>query len=92
LEGSLAAFFSIFAALFLGYWIFSWFQSVGLDISHLSESSMPVSERILLEIRFMEVAMTALVVVTIMVLVSWAPVRKISRLDPTLALRGKGIT
>lgn len=92
LEGSLAAFFSVFAALILGYWIFSWFQSVGLDISHLSESSMPVSERILLEIRFQEVVMTAVVVVSIMILVSWAPVRKISRLDPTLALRGKGIT
>lgn len=92
LEGSLAAFLSVFAALVLGTAIFSWFQSVGLDVSHLSESSIPVRERVLLKIRPHEVVQTGLAIVAIMVLVSWLPVRRISRLDPTLALRGRGIT
>ncbi|MFQ5449628.1 MAG: ABC transporter permease [Nitrospinaceae bacterium] len=92
LEGSLAAFFSVFAALILGAILFSWFQSVGLDISHLRESNIPVRENILLDIHPVEVVYSAVVIVGIMVLVAWAPVRKISRLDPTLALRGRGIT
>lgn len=92
LEGSLAAFLSVFAALVLGTAIFSWFQSVGLDVSHLSESSIPVRERVLLKIIPREVVLTGAVIVSIMMLVSWLPVRKISRLDPTLALRGRGIT
>jgi len=92
LEGSLAALVSVMVALVLGTLIFSWFQSVGLDISHLRETSIPVNERILLEIRPLEVLWSTVVIVSIMILVSWIPVRKISRLDPTLALRGKGIT
>ncbi len=92
LEGSLAALVSVTVALVLGTLIFSWFQSVGLDISHLRETSIPVNERILLEIRPLEVLWSTVVIVSIMILVSWIPVRKISRLDPTLALRGKGIT
>jgi len=92
LEGSLAAFLSLFAALLLGTGLFTWFQSVGLDVSHLSESSIPVRERVLLKIFPGEAAATGAVIAAIMVVVSWLPVRKISRLDPTLALRGKGIT
>jgi ABC-type lipoprotein release transport system permease subunit len=92
LEGSLAALLSVMVALVLGTLIFSWFQSTGLDISHLRESSIPVNEKILLEIQPMEVVWSTVIIVSIMILVSWIPVRKISRLDPTLALRGKGIT
>jgi ABC-type lipoprotein release transport system permease subunit len=92
LEGSLAALLSVMVALVLGTLIFSWFQSTGLDISHLRESSIPVNEKILLEIHPMEVVWSTVIIVSIMILVSWIPVRKISRLDPTLALRGKGIT
>jgi ABC-type lipoprotein release transport system permease subunit len=92
LEGSIAALISVFVALGLGAILFSWFQSVGLDISHLSESTIPVSERILLDIHPDEVFYSIAVIVCVMVLVSWAPVRKITRLDPTLALRGRAIT
>ncbi len=92
LEGSMAALLSVVVALILGTALFAWFQSVGLDISHLSESTIPVHENILLDIHSSEVAATLVIIVCVMVLVSWLPVRKITRLDPTLALRGRAIT
>lgn len=92
LEGSMAALLSVFVALGLGAILFSWFQSVGLDISHLAESTIPVYEKILLDIHPDEVFYSMLIIVCVMVLVSWAPVRKITQLDPTLALRGRAIT
>lgn len=92
LEGSMAAFLSVFVAFGLGGILFSWFQSVGLDISHLSESTIPVYEKILLDVHPDEVFYSIVIIVSIMILVSWVPVRKITRLDPTLALRGRAIT
>lgn len=92
LEGSMAALLSVVVALILGTMLFAWFQSVGLDISHLSESTIPVHENILLDIHAGEVVATMVIIVCVMVLVSWLPVRKITRLDPTLALRGRAIT
>jgi len=91
LEGSMAAFLSVFVALILGTILFSWFQSVGLDISHLAESTIPVNEKILLDIRASEVVYSMIIIVSIMIVISWLPVRKITRLDPTLALRGRAI-
>lgn len=92
LEGSMAALLSVVVALILGTILFAWFQSVGLDISHLAESTIPVHENILLDIHSGEVISTMIIIVCVMVLVSWLPVRKITRLDPTLALRGRAIT
>jgi len=92
LEGSMAALLSVVVALILGTALFAWFQSTGLDISHLAESTIPVSENILLDIHSGEVIGTMVIIVCVMVLVSWLPVRKITRLDPTLALRGRAIT
>jgi len=92
LEGSIAAFLSVVVALILGSILFAWFQSVGLDISHLKESTIPVHENILLDIHPVEVVSTLIIITCVMVLVSWLPVRKITRLDPTLALRGRAIT
>lgn len=91
-EGSLAAFSAVIVALVLGTVILGWFQSVGLDVSHLSESQIPIRENIFLKIDPLEVIISMLVIVTIMILVAWAPVRKISKVDPTLALRGKAIS
>ena len=92
MEGSLAAFGAVFLGLVAGIPLFKWFQSVGLDVSHLSDSTIPVSERIFLDIQFFEVVSSVIAVVLIMIFVAWWPVRKISRLDPTLALRGRAIT
>ena len=39
-----------------------------------------------------EVVYSTLVTVGIMVLMSWLPVRKVARLEPTQALRGRAIT
>ncbi|MEE8260576.1 MAG: FtsX-like permease family protein [Nitrospinaceae bacterium] len=91
-EGSLAAFSAVGMALILGGIIFTWFQSVGLDVSHLSESNIPIRENIFLKIEPVEVILSAVIIVTIMILVAWAPVRKISKLDVTQALRGRAIT
>ena len=91
LEGSLAAFSAVLVALILGTIIFAWFQSVGLDVSHLAESNIPIRENIFLKIDPTEVVVSLLVIVAIMILVAWVPVRKISRVDPTQALRGRAI-
>ena len=92
LEGSLAAFSAIFVAIILGVPFFAWFQSVGLDVSHLSESAIPVKDKIYLDIQPVETLTTVLIVIAVMIIVAWIPSRRISRLDPTLALRGRGIT
>ena len=92
LEGSFAAISAVFAAAALGIPFFAWFQSVGLDVSHLSESSIPIQDKIYLDIHPLETLVTVLVIISVMVLVAWIPSRRISRLDPTLALRGRGIT
>lgn len=92
MEGSLAAFSAVIVALVLGTIIFAWFQSVGLDVSHLAESQIPIRENIFLKIKPFEVVFSMLIIVAIMILVAWAPVRKISRVDPTQALRGRAIT
>ncbi len=91
-EGVLAATAAIILGFILGFFILGWFQSVGLDVSHLSESQIPVRENIFLEIKAWEVLATIFVISAIIVLISWVPVKKISKLNPTLALRGKGIT
>ena len=76
----------------LGTIIFTWFQSVGLDVSHLSETNIPIRENIFLKIDPVEVILSAVIIVAIMIFVAWAPVRKISMLDATQALRGRAIT
>ena len=91
-EGSLAAFSAVLVALVLGTFILGWFQSVGLDVSHLAESQIPIRENIFLKIEPLEVFFSMLIIVVIMILVAWIPVRKISRVDPTQALRGRAIT
>jgi ABC-type lipoprotein release transport system permease subunit len=91
-EGSLAAFSAVLVGLVLGTIILGWFQSVGLDVSHLAESQIPIRENIFLKIEPMEVIVSVLIIVAIMILVAWVPVRKISRVDPTQALRGRAIT
>jgi len=92
LEGSFAALLAVVLAALIGVPFFMWFQTVGFDVSHLSETGIPVREKIFLDIKAFEVVYSTLVTVGIMILVAWAPVRKISKLEPTLALRGRAIT
>ena len=91
-EGSLAAVSAVGVALIVGTIIFTWFQSVGLNISHLAESNIPVRENIFLKIEPMEVIVSVVTIVFIMIVVAWIPVRRISNLDVTKALRGRAIT
>ena len=92
LEGSFAAISAVILAACLGIPFFAWFQSVGLDVSHLSESSIPVKDKIFLDIQPVETLVTVLIIIVVMIAVAWLPSRRISRMDPTLALRGRGIT
>lgn len=92
LEGSLAAFMAILAAILIGVPFFTWYQGIGFDVSHLKETTFPVQDTIFLDIRPWEVVFSAVVIVSVMIIVAWLPVRKISRLEPTLALRGRAIT
>jgi ABC-type lipoprotein release transport system permease subunit len=92
LEGSFAALMAVLVAVVLGVPFFIWFQGVGFDVSHLSETGIPVREKIFLDIRPWEVIYSTLITVGIMIAVAWAPVNKIAHLDPTQALRGRAIT
>ncbi len=91
LEGSLAAFSAVGVALVVGTIVISWFQSVGLDVSHLTETNIPIRENIFLKIEPLEVVLSAVIIVSIMIVVAWVPVRRISKMDATKALRGRAI-
>ena len=92
LEGSFAAVGSLVVAAGFGIPFFIWFQGVGLDLSHLSGTTIPVREKLFLEFRLVEIITVVTVIVVMTVWVAWLPVRKIFHLDPTLALRGRAIT
>ena len=92
LEGVLAAFWALVLALFLGVPFFIWFQGVGFDVTHLSEASFPIRETIYPDYQPREIVISVLIVFALIIASAWAPVKKIIRLDPTLALRGRAIT
>jgi len=70
---------------------FIWFQGVGFDVSHLSESTLPIRETIYPNYQLMEIIYSLVIVFILIVASSWLPVKKITRLDPTMALRGRAI-
>lgn len=92
LEGVLAALWALLLAMILGVPFFIWFQGVGFDVSHLSEASFPIRETIYPDYQPREILVSVLIVLTLMIASAWIPVKKITRLDPTLALRGRAIT
>lgn len=92
LEGVLAALWALVLAVFLGVPFFIWFQGVGFDVSHLSEASFPIRETIYPDYQPREILVSVLIVLALMIAAAWVPVKKIIRLDPTLALRGRAIT
>ncbi len=92
LEGALAAIWALVIAALLGVPFFIWFQGVGFDVTHLSEASFPIRETIYPDYQPEEIFYSLLIVVFLVVMAAWIPVRKIIRLDPTLALRGRAIT
>ena len=92
LEGALAAIWALLIAAVLGVPFFIWYQGVGFDVTHLSEATFPVRETIYPDYQALEIFYSLAIVFVLMVLAAWLPVRKITRLDPTLALRGRAIT
>ena len=90
-EGILAAIGVLLISGLLGIPFFAWFQSVGFDVSHLSESTIPVKEKIFLTFDPAEIISCVVTVISMIIIVAWWPVRNISRLDPTRALLGKAI-
>jgi putative ABC transport system permease protein len=92
LEGILAALWALVLAVILGVPFFIWFQSVGFDVSHLSEASFPIRETVYPDYQFREISISVLIVFVLIIISAWLPVKKITRLDPTLALRGRAIT
>lgn len=92
LEGVLAALWALVLAVLLGVPFFIWFQGVGFDVSHLSEASFPIRETIYPDYQPREILVSVLIVLALMIAAAWVPVKKIIRLDPTLALRGRAIT
>jgi ABC-type antimicrobial peptide transport system permease subunit len=71
---------------------FIWFQGVGFDVTHLSEASFPIRETIYPDYQVREILASVLIVLALIIVSAWMPVKKITRLDPTLALRGRAIT
>ena len=92
LEGVLAALWAMVLAVLLGVPFFIWFQGVGFDVSHLSEASFPIRETIYPDYQPREILVSVSIVLALIIAAAWAPVKKIIRLDPTLALRGRAIT
>ena len=92
LEGVLAALWALVLAVLLGVPFFIWFQGVGFDVTHLSEASFPIRETIYPDYQPREIFISVLIVLVLIVVSAWVPVKKIIRLDPTLALRGRAIT
>jgi putative ABC transport system permease protein len=92
LEGVLAAMWALLLAVVLGVPFFIWFQGIGFDVTHLSEASFPIRETIFPDYQFKEISISVLIVFALIIAAAWIPVKKITRLDPTLALRGRAIT
>jgi putative ABC transport system permease protein len=92
LEGVLAALWALLLAVVLGVPFFIWFQGVGFDVTHLSESSFPIREIIYPDYQLREISVSVLIVLVLIIISAWIPVKKITRLDPTQALRGRAIT
>ncbi len=92
LEGVLAALWALVLAVVLGVPFFVWFQGVGFDVTHLSEASFPVLETVYPDYQPREILVSVLIVLALVIAAAWMPVKKIIRLDPTLALRGRAIT
>ena len=92
LEGIIAALWALVLAVILGVSFFIWFQGVGFDVTHLSEASFPIRETIYPDYQVREILVSVLIVLALIIVSAWMPVKKITRLDPTLALRGRAIT
>ena len=92
LEGVLAAIWALVLAILLGVPFFIWFQGIGFDVTHLSEASFPIRETIYPDYQPQEILVSVLIVLVLIIVSAWVPVKKIIRLDPTLALRGRAIT
>jgi putative ABC transport system permease protein len=92
LEGALAGIWALVVAVLLGLPFFIWFQGIGFDVSHLSEASFPIRETIYPDYQPLEIFYSLVIVFILVVVAAWLPVKKITSLDPTLALRGRAIT
>jgi len=92
LEGVLGALWALVLAAVLGVPFFIWFQGVGFDVTHLSEASFPIRETIYPDYQPREILVSVSIVLALSIASAWVPVRKVTRLDPTLALRGRAIT
>ena len=92
LEGVIAALWALGLAVTLGVPFFIWFQGVGFDVTHLSEASFPVRETVYPDYQPREIFVSVFIVMFLIITSAWLPVKKITRLDPTLALRGRAIT
>ena len=92
LEGVLGALWALVLAAVLGVPFFIWFQGVGFDVTHLSEASFPIRETIYPDYQPREILISVSIVLALSIASAWVPVRKVTRLDPTLALRGRAIT
>ena len=92
LEGVIAALWALGLAVVLGVPFFIWFQGVGFDVTHLSEASFPVRETVYPDYQLREILVSVFIVMSLIIVSAWVPVKKITRLDPTLALRGRAIT
>ena len=91
LEGTLAAIWALVVATFLGVPFFIWFQGIGFDVSHLSQATFPIRETIYPAYEPLEIFYSLTIVFVLVVGAAWLPVKKITGLDPTLALRGRAI-
>ena len=60
-------------------------------MSHLSQATFPIRETIYPAYEPLEIFYSLTIVFVLVVGAAWLPVKKITGLDPTLALRGRAI-
>jgi len=89
-EGSLYSFLALILATFYGLPLLAWFAEIGLVVPPADQKmGIPVAETIFPIFGLKLVFGTIFLVLFASTIVSFLPTRKISRLDPILALKGK---
>jgi ABC-type lipoprotein release transport system permease subunit len=89
-EGSLYSFLALILATFYGLPLLAWFAEIGLVVPPADQKmGIPIAETIFPIFGLKLVFGTIFLVLFASTIVSFLPTRKISRLDPILALKGK---
>ncbi len=90
LEGTLHGLLALLLSACWGWPLLSWFEKTGWTMpEYFGDVGLSLGKTLFPKYGISLVVLTSLLVMTTVIIVSWFPVRKISRLNPTEALKGK---